>query len=125
MHWFQYWPLDHLQMFSNWSPGFVTGIATLSWIVLLVLLVGIELVSSSTRVTSVKSATRCWREKVRDNRTHRSDQGYLGPIKKSSFAKENEVVLPKKKKKFGQEWKKRDRQARGRARLRRRRASGD
>ena len=36
--------------------GFVTGIATLSWIVLLVLLVGIELVSSSTRVTSVKSA---------------------------------------------------------------------
>ena len=56
MHWFQYWPLDHLQMFSNWSPGFVTGIATLSWIVLLVLLVGIELVSSSTRVTSVKSA---------------------------------------------------------------------
>ena len=49
--------------------------------VLLVLLVGIELVSSSTRVTSVKSATRCWREKVRDNRTHRSDQGYLGPIK--------------------------------------------
>ena len=41
-------------MFSNWSPGFDTGIATLSWIVLLVLLVGIELVSSSTRVTSVK-----------------------------------------------------------------------
>ena len=68
-------------MFWNWSPGLVTGIATLSWIVLLVLLVGIELVSSSTRVTSVKSATRCWREKVRDNRTHRSDQGYLGPIK--------------------------------------------
>merc|ERR1712105_353233 len=56
LHWFQYWPLDHLQMFSNWSPGFATGIATLSWIVLLVLLVGIELVSSSTRVTSVKSA---------------------------------------------------------------------
>ena len=45
---------DHLQIFSNWSPGFNTGIATLSWIVLLVLLVGIELVSSSTRVTSVK-----------------------------------------------------------------------
>merc|ERR1712208_195606 len=56
LHWFQYWPLDHLQMTSNWSPGFVTSIATLSWIVLLVLLVGIELVSSSTRVTSVKSA---------------------------------------------------------------------
>ena len=56
LHWFQYWPLDHLQMFSNWSPGFVTGIASVSWIVLLVILVGIELVSSSTRVTSVKSA---------------------------------------------------------------------
>ena len=55
LHWFQYWPLDHLQMFSNWSPGFVTGIATLSWIVLLVLLIGIQLVSSSTRVTSDKS----------------------------------------------------------------------
>ena len=58
LHWFQYWPLDHLQMFSNWSSGVVTIIATLSWIVLLVLLVGIELVSSSTIVTSVKSATR-------------------------------------------------------------------
>ena len=68
-------------MFSNWSPGFVTGIATLSWIVLLVLLVGIELVSSSTRVTSVKSATTSRTHSVRDNRTHRSDQGYLGPIK--------------------------------------------
>ena len=57
MHWFQCWSLDHLQMFSNWSPGFVTDIATLlSWIVLLALLVGIELVSSSSRVTSVKSA---------------------------------------------------------------------
>ena len=78
MHWFQYWPLDHLQMFSNWSPGFVTGIATLSWIVLLVLLVGIDLVSSSTRVTSVKSAKPLG---LRENRTHRSDQGYLGPIK--------------------------------------------
>ncbi len=54
LHWFQYWPLDHLQMFSNWSPVFVTGITTLSWIVLLVLLVGIELVSSSTSVTSFK-----------------------------------------------------------------------
>ena len=40
----------------------------LSWIVLLVLLVGIELVSSSTRVTSVKSAKRLG---VRDNRPHR------------------------------------------------------
>ena len=79
MHWFQYWPLDHLiaDVFKlvTWID---TGIATLSWIVLLVLLVGIELVSSSTRVTSVKSAKPLGHK---DNRTHRSDQGYLGPIK--------------------------------------------
>merc|ERR1712105_269725 len=28
LHWFQYWPSDHLQKFYTWSPGFVTGIAT-------------------------------------------------------------------------------------------------
>ena len=51
----------------------VTRIATLLWNALSALSVGIELivsielVSSSARVTSVKSAT------VRENRTHRSD----------------------------------------------------
>ena len=59
----------------------VTCITWLPWIALLELSVSIDLVSSSTRVTSVKSATTL-SEKVRDNRTHRSDQGYLGPIKR-------------------------------------------
>ena len=40
--------------------------------------VGIELLSSSTRVTSVKSAKGLL---LRETWTHRSDQGYLGPIK--------------------------------------------
>ena len=46
-------------------------------------LVGIELVSTSTRVTSVKSAKPL---SVRENRTHGSDQGYLGPIKRLAGA---------------------------------------
>ena len=44
---------------------------------LLALSVSIDLVSSSTRVTSVQSAKDVV---VTENRTHRSDQGYLGPI---------------------------------------------
>ena len=56
-------------------PGYVT----LPWIALLALSVSIELVSSSARVTSVKFH-KCG--SVRDILTHRSDQGYLGPMKK-------------------------------------------
>ena len=53
LHWFHSWPSD-LQMFQIWSPGCVTCIVTLPWIVQLALSAGIELVSSSARVTSVK-----------------------------------------------------------------------
>ena len=45
-----------LQCFQSWPPGRVTCIATLPWIALLALSVSIELVSSSARVNSVKSA---------------------------------------------------------------------
>ena len=44
-----------LSKFQSWPPDCVTCIATLPWIVLLALSVSIELVSSSARVTSVKS----------------------------------------------------------------------
>ena len=40
----------------HWSPGCITCIATLPWIALFTLSVSIELVSSSARGTSVKSA---------------------------------------------------------------------
>ena len=53
-------------------------IATLPWIALLALSVSIELVSSSARVTSVKSTKGLL---LSDIRTQRSDQGHLGPIK--------------------------------------------
>ena len=46
----------HLPLNQIWSPGGATCIATLPWIALLALSVSIELVSSSARVTSVKSA---------------------------------------------------------------------
>ena len=52
-------------------------IATFSWIAHLALSVGIEMVSSSARVTSVKSWT--------DRQTQRSDPRYLGPIKTFSL----------------------------------------
>ena len=62
-------------------------IATLPWIALLALSVGIEFVSSSARVTSVNFAqvahSVCLL--LRDKRTHRSDQGHLGPIKINLF----------------------------------------
>ena len=48
----------HLHLIQIWSPGGATRIATLPWIALLALSVSIELVSSSARVTSVKSAKR-------------------------------------------------------------------
>ena len=72
----------HLHCLQNWPPGCVTCIATLLWIVLLALSVSIDLVSSSARVTSVKSTQP---PSVRDTRTQRSDQGHLGPIKKGKF----------------------------------------
>ena len=49
----------HLHKLQIWLPGCVTCIATLPWIALLTLPVSIELVSSSARVTSVKSSKRC------------------------------------------------------------------
>ena len=45
----------HLHCIQRWPPDCVTCIATLPWIALLALSVSIELVSSSARVTSVKS----------------------------------------------------------------------
>ena len=45
----------HLHCLQSWPPGCITWIATLPWIVLLALSVNIELVSSSARITSVKS----------------------------------------------------------------------
>ena len=45
----------HLHCLQSWPPGCVICIATLPWIVLLALSVSVELVSSSARVTSVKS----------------------------------------------------------------------
>ena len=47
----------HLHCFQSWPPSRITCIATLPWIVLLIS-VSIELVSSSARVTSVKSRKR-------------------------------------------------------------------
>ena len=48
----------HLHCFQSWPPGRVTGLATWPWIGLLAWSVSIELVSSSARVTSVKSTQR-------------------------------------------------------------------
>ena len=45
----------HLHSFQSWPLGCVTCIVTLPWIAPLALSVSIELVSSSARVTSVKS----------------------------------------------------------------------
>ena len=48
-------------------------------VILLAISVSIEMVSSSARVTSAKSAKGL---RVSETWTHRSDQGYLGPIKR-------------------------------------------
>ena len=56
---------------------------TLPWVALLALSVSIDLVSSSARFTSVKFQKPL---SVTENRTHRSDQGDLGPIKIASWA---------------------------------------
>ena len=56
---FKIWSSDHvtcIAWFQIWPPGCVTRVAKLSWNVLLALSVSIGLVSSSARVTSVKSA---------------------------------------------------------------------
>ena len=45
----------NLLCFQSWPPDCIICIATLPWIALLTLSVSIELVSSSARVTSVKS----------------------------------------------------------------------
>ena len=97
LYWFHVWPLDsttctscrfgqqlgllelvaslatkccHLHKFPFWPPGGATCIATLPRIALLTSSAGVELLSSSARVTSVKSAKPLgWS----DIRTHRSD----------------------------------------------------
>ena len=69
-------------------------IATMRWNALWALSVSIELISSSARVTSVKSAKRTVSEWVRETRTHRSDQGHLGLIKKESYAQTNGKYHP-------------------------------
>ena len=60
-----------LALVQSWPPGWVTCIATLPGIALLALSVIIGLVTSSARVTSVKSAKGV--SAVTDIRTHRSD----------------------------------------------------
>ena len=66
---------QHLHWFKIWTSGGATCIATLPWIALLSLSASIELVSSSARVTSVKSANSLG---VTDTGTHRSDRRYNG-----------------------------------------------
>ena len=62
---------------------FITNLATLPWSTLLALSVSIDLVSSSARITSV-----------------RSQKGHLGPIKKQTCKKGYEIAqvpfLPQK-----------------------------
>ena len=73
----------HLHCLQSWPQGWVTCIATLPWIILLALSVSIELVSSSARVTSVKSAKGL---SVTDGRTSGpkdQTQGTPGSNKKS------------------------------------------
>ena len=70
-----------LYQLQIWPP-IIICITTLPWIALLALSVSIEFVSSSARVTSVKSA-QTYSYLVRDNQTHRSDQEHLGPIKRN------------------------------------------
>ena len=70
----------HLHCFQSWPPGWVTCIATLPGITLLALSVSIELVSSSARVTSVKSQKPFG---LTDGQTNPKigPQVYLSPIK--------------------------------------------
>ena len=70
----------NLHKLRVWPPGGANFIATLHWIALLA--VGIELVTLSARVTSVKSQKGLSRtDRQTDILTQRSDQGHLGPIK--------------------------------------------
>ena len=63
----------HLHCLQSCPPGCITCIATLPWIALLALSVSIELVSSSARVTSVKSTQGLslthWRTDIRTQRS--------------------------------------------------------
>ena len=72
----------HLHCLQSWPPGCVTCIATLPWIAILTLSVSIDLVSSSARVTSVKSAKGVL---LTDGHPDPKigPQGRLGPIKNS------------------------------------------
>ena len=61
----------HLHKLQTWPPGWVTCIATLAWIALLVLSVSIELVSSSARVKLVKFHKRLLERTRHIDRTRR------------------------------------------------------
>ena len=72
--------IDH--WFQSWPPGCLTCIATLPLIALLALSVDIDLVSSSARVTSVKSTKGVGLTEWHLN-PKIGPQVYLGPIKTS------------------------------------------
>ena len=70
----------HLDQFQFWPPGGATCIATLPRIALLASSAGVELPSSSARVTSVKSAKPLGGSELHQD-PQIGPQGHLGPIK--------------------------------------------
>ena len=79
---FEGWQL--VRRLTTCPPGWVTCIATLPWITLSTLSVSIKLVSLSARVTSVKFQKGVSLSELKtDTKTNRSDQRYLGLIKKN------------------------------------------
>ena len=68
--------LIHCHCYSSPPSCQPTCVYPIDWNALLALSLSIELVSSSARVTSVKSAQRSCTHSVRDTRTHRSDPRY-------------------------------------------------
>ena len=93
-NWFKIWSsgdVTCIAWFQSWPPGCVTCIATLPWNALLALSVSIELVSSSARVTSVKSQQRSrreWRTSGPKDRTPGlpgSDKNYCDQTKSAMY----------------------------------------
>ena len=68
--------LIHCHCYSSPPSCQPTCVYPIDWNALLALSLSIELVSSSARVTSVKSAQRSCTHSVRDTRTRRSDPRY-------------------------------------------------
>ena len=81
----------HLHWFQNWPPGCLTCIATLPLNAFLALAVGIDLVTSSARVPSVKSQ-KCLSLTERHLDPTIGPQVYLGPIK-SAVVETNWLLL--------------------------------